>query len=91
MPRKIISPRPPAPTNVAIVAAPIATTAATRTPAKIIGIASGIMTMRKSWPDVMPMPVPASIMFLSTPVSPAYVLAMIGSIEYSARATMAVS
>src|SRR4029453_11848604 len=53
------SPRPPAPIAAAMVADPTPTTAATRIPATIEGIASGSSTWRSSSLRVMPIAVPA--------------------------------
>jgi hypothetical protein len=78
-PRKMYSPRPPAPTAAAIVAVPTPITAATRMPATIDGSASGSSTSRKSCDGVMPSAVPASTSAGSTDPIPAAVVRMIGS------------
>ena len=78
-PRKMYSPRPPAPTAAAIVAVPTPITVATRMPATIDGSASGSSTRRNSWPGVMPSAIPASINDGSTERTPATVVRMIGS------------
>ena len=59
-PRKMYSPRPPAPTAAAIVAVPTPMTAATRMPATIDGSASGSCTCRSNCRGVIPSAVPAS-------------------------------
>src|SRR5207302_6987872 len=59
-PRKINSPRPPAPIAAAIVASPTEITVATRTPAMMTPIANGSSTFRSNWRSVSPSPRPAS-------------------------------
>jgi len=70
-PRKMKTPRPPAPIAAAIVATPTPITAATRTPASITPKESGISTMKSSCRSVMPIPRPASRTAGSTPWIPA--------------------
>src|SRR5579864_3140576 len=69
-PRKMNSPRPPAPMAAAMVASPTEITVATRTPAMITLRASGSSTCHKSCRPVMPMPRPASTTARSTPMMP---------------------
>src|SRR5262249_54942587 len=59
-PRKMKTPRPPAPIAAAMVASPIPITVASRTPARMTLAANGSSTRRRSWPSVMPSPRPAS-------------------------------
>ena len=89
-PLKINIPRPPAPTAAAIVATPTPITVATRTPAKITPIASGISTFHNNCPPVIPIPRPASRMAGSTPEIPMNVFRIMGSREYRTSATIAV-
>src|SRR5579863_5559967 len=78
-PRKMYSPKPPAPIAAAIVATPTEITVATRTPAMMTPSASGNSTWKSNWRSVIPMPRPASTTARSTPVIPACVLRMMGS------------
>src|SRR5579872_5493651 len=89
-PRKMNSPRPPAPMAAAMVAKPTDITVATRTPAIITLNASGSSTWNSNCLPVIPMPRPASTTARSTPMMPTYVLRMTGSSAYrtSARTAM---
>jgi hypothetical protein len=78
-PRKMYSPRPPAPIAAAIVAVPTPMTAATRMPATIDGSASGNSTIHKRWRDVIPIAIPASRIARSRFLSPATVVRTTGS------------
>ena len=89
-PLKMNIPSPPAPTAAAIVATPTAITVATRIPAKMTPKASGISTFHNSCESVIPIARPASRIAGSTPEIPVNVFRMIGSNEYSTKATMAV-
>ena len=89
-PRKMYTPRPPAPMAAAIVAVPTLTTVATRTPARITPKPSGSSTCVRSCQSVIPMPRPASRTAGSTPAMPAYVFRTIGSSAYTTSATIAV-
>ena len=82
-PRKMYSPRPPAPTAAAIVAVPTPITVATRIPATIDGSASGNSTRRNSWTGVIPSAMPASTRAGSIERIPATVVRMIGRSAYS--------
>src|SRR5439155_7963282 len=77
-PRKMNTPSPPAPIAAAIVATPIPTTVATRTPARMTLAASGSSTRTKSWRSVIPMPRPASRIAGSTPAMPVTVFRTTG-------------
>ena len=72
-------PRLGAPTGVDSVAMPTVHTAEVRTPATIVGNASGSSTRRRRCPRVMPTPRAASITAGSTPDSPVTVLRSMGS------------
>ena len=78
-PRKMYSPRPPAPIAAAIVAVPTPMTVATRMPAMIDGKASGSSTSHSSWRPVIPIATPASITARSIWRIPETVVRMIGS------------
>ena len=69
-PRKMYTPKPPAPIAAAIVAVPTLTTVATRTPASITPKPSGSSTSVKSCQSVIPIPRPASRTAGSTPAIP---------------------
>jgi len=69
-PRKMYTPKPPAPMAAAIVAVPTLTTVATRTPARITPKPSGNSTCASSCQSVMPIPRPASRTAGSTPAIP---------------------
>ena len=77
-PRKMYSPRPPAPTAAAMVAVPTPMTAATRIPATICGSASGSSTMVSSCRRVIPIATPASMIARSIVASPVTVVRTIG-------------
>ena len=69
-PRKMNTPSPPAPMAAAIVATPMAMTAATRTPARITPMESGSCTFQRIWRGVMPMARAASSTGGFTPAMP---------------------
>src|ERR1700722_5136222 len=72
-PRNMNSPSPPAPIAAAMVASPMETTVAMRTPATITPEANGNSTCQSNWPSVSPMARPASTTEGSTPRMPVYV------------------
>ena len=78
-PRKMYSPRPPAPTAAAMVVVPTPITVATRMPETMAGSASGSCTSRSNCPSVMPMATPASTTAGSTVRMPVTVMRMTGS------------
>src|ERR1700690_2417291 len=89
-PRNIKTPNPPAPIAAAIVAGPMVVTVATRTPARIVGAASGNSTSTSSWRPVIPMATADSRTAGSTPSIPTSVFRSTGRSAYSTRATIAV-
>src|SRR6185312_8419089 len=70
----IWSPSPPAPAKVASAASPTVVVAAMRSPAMMVGSASGSSTRHSSWCSVRPMPRPASRASSGTPSRPSTVL-----------------
>ena len=88
-PRKIKSPRPPAPINPAMVATPIMSTVAVRMPPMMTVNARGSSTIHSTCRFVIPIPIPASMTERSTPRMPRYVLRKIGSSPYTVNAIIA--
>ena len=90
VPRMIISPSVGAPINEPIATIPIATTSAIRIPPMMTERDSGNSIIRKTWFLVIPMPLPASLIFSSTSVMPVYVFLIIGNNEYKNTVTTTV-
>src|SRR5262249_14373991 len=89
-PRKMKTPRPPAPIAAAMVVTPMPTTVATRIPARITFAASGRSPCINSCRSVIPIPRPASRTAGSTPAMPVTVFRSTGSNAYRVNATSAV-
>ena len=79
IPKRIRSPKPPAPMSAASVAVPIIRTIAVRIPAIITGMAIGNSTFVKRRNGFIPIPFAASINDGSTSLIPVYVLRNIGN------------
>src|ERR1700678_364373 len=77
-PRKMNSPRPPAPIAAAIVATPMVSTVEIRMPASMVENERGSSTRQRIWEPVMPMPLAASRTDLLLSTIPAGVLRMVG-------------
>ena len=78
-PRKMKTPRPPAPTAAAMVATPMVMMVAVRIPARIMARAKGRRTRQRICDWVMPMASAASRTAGSMPVRPTYVLRRMGN------------
>src|SRR3984885_2968808 len=79
MPRKMKTPRPPPPMAAAMAAGRIALTETMRTPAMMVGAASGSCTSHSRCSRVIPIAIADSRTAASTPKIPASVLRRIGS------------
>ena len=90
VPRMIISPKPPAPTNEPIAVIPIATTSALRIPAIITAKDRGNSTIVNNCHLVIPIPRPESRIFGETLIIPVYVFLIIGNNEYKKTAIITV-